>query len=204
MSNPDPQFYGGDPWYALLAFFLAFTLFLIPPFAGVRLYTWVKDRMGYNWLANHTEDNTMVLTWSSHTDSVKKLSNRNSVMKEEPIANFFIAEDEVESVEIARNCNADYVLVAYPSDVYKLGIIASVAGKNPRDYITPNVTYEQIERKSVVKKATVGMKMMYGEELEGFEKVFDNKRIRIYKVSSVPLWHRDNNKSMVPHISPTS
>ena len=204
MSNPNPLFYGGDPWYALLAFFLAFTLFLIPPFAGVRLYNWVKDRMGYNWLANHTEDNTMVLTWSSHTDSVKKLSNRNSVMKEEPIANFFIAEDEVESVEIARNCNADYVLVAYPSDVYKFGIIASVAGKNPRDYITPNVTYEKIERRSVVKKATVGMKMIYGEEIEGFEKVFDNKRIRIYKVTSVPLWHRDNNKSMVPHISPTS
>ena len=203
MSNPNPQFYGGDPWYALLAFFLAFTLFLIPPFAGVRLYNWVKDRMGYNWLANHTEDNTMVLTWWSHTDSVEKLSCRNSVLKEEPIANFFIAENEVESVEITRNCNADYVLVAYPSDVYKFGIIASVAGKNPVDYITPHITYEKVERRSVVKKATVGMKMMYGEEIEGFEKVFDNKRIRIYKLTSVPLWHRDNNKSMLPNISPT-
>jgi hypothetical protein len=124
-------------------------------------------------------------------------------MNEEPIANFFIAEDEVDSVEIARNCNVDYVLVAYPSDVYKFGIIASVAGKNPGDYITPTITYEKIERKSVVKKATVGMKMMYGEEIEGFEKVFDNKRIRIYRLTSVPLWHQDNNKRMVLNSSPT-
>jgi len=55
--------------------------------------------------------------------------------------------------------------------------------KNPIDYITPNITYEKIERRSVVKKETVGMKMIYGEQIEGFEKVFDNKRIRIYKLT---------------------
>ena len=203
MSNPNPQFYGGDPWYALFAFLLSFTIFLIIPFAGVGLYNWVKDRMGYIWLATHTEDNIMVLTWS-HADSVKKLSRRNSVMKEEPIADFFIAENEVESIEIARKCNADCVLVTYPSDVYKFRIIASVAGKNPMDYITPNITYEKIERRSVVKKETVGMKMIYGEQIEGFEKVFDNKRIRIYKLSPFPLLHRDNNKLTLLNISPTS
>jgi len=29
--------------------------------------------------------------------------------------------------------------------------------------------------------------MIYGEEIEGFEKVFDNKRIRIYKFPNFPV-----------------
>jgi len=29
--------------------------------------------------------------------------------------------------------------------------------------------------------------MIYGDEIEGFEKVFDNKRMRIYKFPNLPF-----------------
>ena len=56
------------------------------------------------------------------------------------------------------------------------------SGKEPNDYITGNFTIESIERREVVKKETVGIKMIYGDNVEGFEKVFDNRKMRIFKL----------------------
>ncbi len=36
------------------------------------------------------------------------------------VTNFFVAENETESIEVAGKYNADYVLVLYPWDIYKL------------------------------------------------------------------------------------
>jgi len=182
MSSPDVQLYGGL-WYVFpLVVFLFLTIFLIIPFAGWRLYNWIKDKEGYKWLANNTENNAIVLTPLDHVNSVEEVSHRNTVMKEAPVANFFIVENETESIEIAREYNAAYVLVAYPSDVYKLEVMALAAGRNPEDYVPSNLTIEGIESRSIVKKETIGIKMIYGDEIDGFEKVFDNKRTRIYKL----------------------
>ena len=98
------------------------------------------------------------------------------------VANFFIAENSDESVRIARKYGADYVLVVYPYDIWKFPCMVLASEKNPDDYVTGNLTIERIERREVVKKETVGMKMIYGDNVEGFEKVFDNERMRIYKL----------------------
>jgi hypothetical protein len=187
MSSPFPEFYGGDPWYATFGFLLAFTIFLVIPFAGVYVYGRVKDRAGYQWLATNTEKTALVLTWLNHAARVEALSHRNSLIRAESVAAFFVAENETECVELARSSNAGYVLVAYPSDLYTFRLMALAAGRNPADFIAANLTTEQIGRREVVKRETVGIKMIYGEEIEGFEKVFDNRRIRIYKLVVVPV-----------------
>lgn len=204
MSSPDPLLYGG-PWYVFpLAVFLSLTILIILPVAGLLLYDWVRDRKGYKWLVNNSDNNALVLTWLNHANNVEELSHRSSVLKDAPVANFLIAEKETEAIEIARKYKADYVLVAYPSDVREFGIIALAAGKNSDDYITSNITIERIARRDVIKKETVGLKMIYGEEIDGFEKVFDNKRIRIYKLAFVPPLHRNNDRLRVPNTYPTS
>lgn len=98
------------------------------------------------------------------------------------VATFFSTENELESIEIARKYNADYVAVLYPEDVYKFRAIAFASGKNPEDYVGGDFTTEEIENRTVIKKETVGMKMIYGDEVEGFEKVFDNEGMRIYSL----------------------
>jgi len=98
------------------------------------------------------------------------------------VANFFIAENSNESMSIARKYGADYALVVYPYDIWKFPAIVLASGKEPDDYITGNFTIESIERREVVKKETVGIKMIYGDNVEGFEKVFDNRKMRIYKL----------------------
>jgi asparagine N-glycosylation enzyme membrane subunit Stt3 len=98
-------------------------------------------------------------------------------------ANFFIAENSTESMRIAGRYGAIYVLVLYPDDTWKFPTIVMAFGKNPDDYVTGNFTIGRIERREVVKKETVGMKMIYGDDVEGFEKVFDNERMRIYKLN---------------------
>jgi len=98
------------------------------------------------------------------------------------VANFFIAENPDESIRIARKYGANYVLVVYPYDIWKFPAIVLASGKEPDDYITGNFTIESIERREVVKKETVGIKMIYGDNIEGFEKVFDNRKMRIYKL----------------------
>ena len=100
------------------------------------------------------------------------------------VANFFIAENSNESMSIARKYGADYALVVYPYDIWKFPAIVLASGKEPDDYITGNLTIESIERREVVKKETVGIKikMIYGDNVGGFEKVFDNRKMRIYKL----------------------
>ena len=98
------------------------------------------------------------------------------------VANFFIAENSNESMSIARKYGADYALVVYPYDIWKFPAIVLAFGKESGDYITGNFTIESIERREVVKKETVGIKMIYGDNVEGFEKVFDNRKMRIYKL----------------------
>ena len=98
------------------------------------------------------------------------------------VADFFVTENEMESIEIARKYNANYVVVLYPWDVYKFRAIVLASGKNPDDYIAGNFSFEEIENRTVIKKETVGIKMIYGDKVGGFEKVFDNERMRIYKI----------------------
>lgn len=102
--------------------------------------------------------------------------------KVKDVANFFVTENETEAIEVVRNYNANYVLVLYPGDIYKCSVIALASGKNPDDYIIGKLSLEEIEDKTVVKKETIGIKMIYGDEVEGFEKVFDNERVRIYRL----------------------
>jgi asparagine N-glycosylation enzyme membrane subunit Stt3 len=101
------------------------------------------------------------------------------------VANFFVAENELEAMEIAREYNANYVLAQYPWDVYKFKAMVVAAGKNPDDYIASTVSPQEIENRTIIKRDTVGMKMIYGDEVEGFEKVFDNELERIYKFNKV-------------------
>jgi len=115
------------------------------------------------------------------------------------VANFFITENSNESISIARKYSADYVLVVYPHDIWKFGAIVMGSGNKPRDYVTGNFTSNErwlmeVENRTVIKKETVGIKMIYGDEVDGFEKVFDNTEynvetseifraaIRIYKL----------------------
>jgi len=116
------------------------------------------------------------------------------------VANFFIAENSNESIRIARKYGADYVLVVYPHDIWKFGAIVIASGKKPSDYVTGGFTSNEkwlmeVENRTVIKKETVGIKMIYGDEVDGFEKVFDNTEdnvetsdfffraaIRIYKL----------------------
>jgi hypothetical protein len=100
------------------------------------------------------------------------------------VANFFIAETSTESLSIARKYGADYALVVYPYDTWKFPVIVLAAGKNPDEYVTGNFSIEQMESRAIVKKDTIGMNLIYGDEVEGFEKVFDNERMRIYQVIS--------------------
>jgi hypothetical protein len=39
-----------------------------------------------------------------------------------------------------------------------------------------------VEKRAMIKKETIGMRLIYGDEAEGFEKVFDNERVRIYRI----------------------
>ena len=116
------------------------------------------------------------------------------------VANFFIAENSNESISIARKYGADYVLVVYPQDIWKFGAIVMGSGRNPTDYVTGGFTSNErwlmaVENRTVITKETVGIKMIYGDEVDGFEKVFDNTEdnvetsefffraaIRIYKL----------------------
>ncbi len=102
--------------------------------------------------------------------------------KVKEVANFFAAESEMDAIEIAREYNAKYVLVNYPGDVYKFKAMVLAAGKNPDDYIATKVTPQEIENRTFIKRETFGIKMFYGDEVEGFEKVFDNRMMRIYKL----------------------
>ena len=102
--------------------------------------------------------------------------------KVKDVANFFVAENETEAIEVVRKYNANYVLVLYPWDIHKCSVIALASGKNPDDYIIGKLSLEKIENKTVIKKETIGIKMIYGDEVDGFEKVFDNERMRIYNL----------------------
>jgi len=69
--------------------------------------------------------------------------------------------------------------VVYPQDIWKFGAIVMASGRNPTDYVTGGFTSNErwlmeVENRTVIKKETVGIKMIYGDEVDGFEKVFDN------------------------------
>ncbi len=103
------------------------------------------------------------------------------------VANFFVYENEEESQEIARKYNADYIFVHYPWDLWKFSAIVTASGKDPGDYIKGNFTtnkewMKEVENRTLAKKDTVGIKMIYGDEVDGFEKVFENDDVRIYRV----------------------
>jgi len=108
-----------------------------------------------------------------------------SEKKVRDVAKFFVAENEQEAMELVRECDANYVFVQYPVDVYKFKAMVLAAGKNPDDYYIANkVSPQEIEDRTIMKNDTVGIKMMYGDIVDGFEKVFDNNIAKIYKLKS--------------------
>jgi len=104
------------------------------------------------------------------------------------VGRFFIAENSSAAIDIARKYGADYVFVVYPDDVMKFYAIVMATGKQPSEYLgeTEATTREEmvkvVEQRAIIKKETIGMRLIYGDKTEGFEKVFDNERVRIYKI----------------------
>lgn len=101
------------------------------------------------------------------------------------VAEFFIAEDIQQALEIADKYGFEYVLVVYPDDIIKFYAIVKASGRNPQDYITSTPDTElmkNVENRSIIRKETIGIKLIYGDNVEHFEKLFDNGRLRIYKL----------------------
>ncbi len=96
------------------------------------------------------------------------------------VANFFVAQNATLSRDIARKYGADYVLVLYPDDLGKFFAIVMGSGANPNDYFNPQPDSKNSE--AALKVETVGTEMIKGNQVDGFEKAFDNGRVRIYKV----------------------
>jgi len=100
------------------------------------------------------------------------------------VGRFFIAEDTSAAVEIAKKYGADYVFVVYPDDITKFYAIVVAGGKQPDEYLekTEGEIIKMVEQRAIIKKETIGTRLIYGDETAGFEKVFDNGRVRIYKI----------------------
>ena len=105
------------------------------------------------------------------------------------VGRFFISENSSEASMIMEKYNAEYVLVIYPDDVMKFYAIVLAAERHPKEYLLETEAREEadvlrvIEQRAIIKKETVGIKMIYGEEIDGFVKVFDNERVRIYRAA---------------------
>jgi len=101
---------------------------------------------------------------------------------------FFTAEKSSDAIGIARRYGADYVFVVYPDDVMKFYAMVLASGRQPSEYLgeTEAKTEEEmiavIEQRAIIKKETIGIRLIYGDSVEGFEKIFDNGRVRIYRI----------------------
>ena len=90
------------------------------------------------------------------------------------VANFFIAQNSTESIRIARKYGADHVLMVYPHDIGGFGAIVMGSRRNPTDYVTGTSEERwlmEVENRTIIKKETVGITMIYGDEVDGFERV---------------------------------
>lgn len=108
--------------------------------------------------------------------------------KVKDVGRFFTAEDASEAIGIARKYGAEYVFVVYPDDIMKFYAIVMATGRQPTEYLgeskatTEEEMIKEIESRELIKKETVGIRLIYGDRVVGFEKVFDNERVRIYKI----------------------
>lgn len=104
------------------------------------------------------------------------------------VGRFFSAEDASEAIEIARKYGSEYVFVVYPDDIMKFYAMVMAAGKQPSEYLgeskadTEEEMIREIESREIIKKETIGIRLIYGDDTEGFEKLFDNGRVKIYKI----------------------
>lgn len=104
------------------------------------------------------------------------------------VGSFFTAEDASEAIEIAEKYGAEYVFVVYPDDIMKFYAMVMATGEHPSKYLgeseasTEEEMIKEIESREIIKKETIGTRLIYGDETKGFEKVFENNRVRIYKI----------------------
>jgi hypothetical protein len=105
-----------------------------------------------------------------------------SLPKVKDVANFFVSQNATTSRDIAGKYGVDNVLVLYPDDLRKFFAIVTGSGANPDDYFNPQPDPKNPE--IILKVETVGTEMIKGKQVEGFEKAFDNEKVRIYKVKS--------------------
>ena len=137
---------------------------------------------GKDPVINYASEN---IKWTVARPSV--IEEYDSEEKVRDVANFFVYENEEESQEIAIKYNANYIFVHYPWDLWKFSAIVTASGKDPGDYIKVNFTtneewMKEVENRTLAKKDTIGIKMIYGDEVHGFEKVFENDDVRVYHV----------------------
>ncbi len=100
------------------------------------------------------------------------------------VAGFFISENVTSAKEIARKYGANYVLVM-SDDLGKYYPVVLAAGGNFSDYMGrhANLSSGNPDNRLYPKKETVFIKMVNGDNIDGFSKAFDNGRMRIYKLT---------------------
>lgn len=101
--------------------------------------------------------------------------------KVKDIANFFVTQNATKSMDIARKYGAGYALVMYPDDQGKFFAVITASGANLSDYYDPKQDPNSPE--SQLRMQTVGMRMVQGDEIDGFSKAFDNGGMKIYKLA---------------------
>ena len=100
------------------------------------------------------------------------------------MAGFFVSDNVTSAKEIAQKYGADYVLVM-SNYLGKYFAVLMAAGVNYYDYmaIPANFSSGNSDERPYPKKQTIFVRMLNGEDIEGFSKEFDNGRVRIYKLT---------------------
>jgi hypothetical protein len=99
------------------------------------------------------------------------------------VASFFTSENGTSAKGIAQKYGADYALVM-SDDLGKYYPVIFAAEGNFSDYIrVPTNSSSGIsDIRPYLKKETVFIKMVNGDNIGGFSKAFDNGRVRVYKL----------------------
>lgn len=100
------------------------------------------------------------------------------------VADFFLSESVASAKEIALKCKANYALVM-SDDLVKYFSVVMASGKNFSDYMRIPTDYSSpiTDIRPYLKKETIFTRMVNGDNIEGFTKVFDNEMMRIYKLA---------------------
>ena len=99
------------------------------------------------------------------------------------VAVFFVSENVTSAKEIARKYGANYVLVM-SDDLGKYYPVIKAAGGHFSDYMRMPTNHSSgiSDIRPYLKKETVFTRMISGNQVDGFEKAFDNGRVRIYRM----------------------